>query len=375
MTNWKALPNFLSNGAKENRRKVIMTHDDLDGISCKIVGSMFMGTAIPYGYDMLYPDKWVHVYHSPKGVDAFFRKLMHDRAEFSKFTDLDIDWLVTDLNVTEPVAKWINILNAQKDGPRVYVLDHHSSGIKTARFPWCVVDESSCAAQLLFQFLESHCLYSMVAKRYTTGDKTLLRYVNAVNAYDLGDFNSSSGEIGILLNRALAELGWRRYSDIMINALSDSVNKFDRNKIILGETIEASTFPPELLKAAKLREEKDAARYESMLKSGYRTQNIFGHDLNALVFIGSSFGQDVNIHRILTERPEIDIIATINLVGGTVSMRSIRPDLDLEKIASKFGGGGHKNAAAFKISPAHINIGFTAGNKEFELNIDKEEVK
>ena len=310
------------------RQKVIMTHNDLDGISCKLIANMFLDTSGRYNFDQVYVNKWEHVYQNAKELEQFIKENGVHKIGNNPFLMEEKDYLITDLNVSLQTAKWIDVLNRSK------------------------------------------VPYSQLATRYFTGeDKTLEIYVNAVNAYDTGDFGSELGKLGVMFNRALIELGWKKYASIMQNALFDNHTSFNRvpgaletPELFMKQdedgNINASVIPYEIKEAAEERKEKDERRYQSMCKSSYTMENHNLGDPNYKidVIIGASFGNDVNVHRYLIEHSDVDILATINLVGGTCSLRTIKEEINVAGIASKFGGGGHKNASAFTITPEAISV-------------------
>lgn len=354
------------------RQKVIMTHNDLDGISCKLIANMFLDTSGRYNFDQVYVNKWEHVYQNAKELEQFIKENGVHKIGNNPFLMEEKDYLITDLNVSLQTAKWIDVLNRSKSGSKMWILDHHASGINLVKYPWCYIETQKqwSATKLLYELYRSKVPYSQLATRYFTGeDKTLEIYVNAVNAYDTGDFGSELGKLGVMFNRALIELGWKKYASIMQNALFDNHTSFNRvpgaletPELFMKQdedgNINASVIPYEIKEAAEERKEKDERRYQSMCKSSYTMENHNLGDPNYKidVIIGASFGNDVNAHRYLIEHSDVDILATINLVGGTCSLRTIKEEINVAGIASKFGGGGHKNASAFTITPEAISV-------------------
>lgn len=354
------------------RQKVIMTHNDLDGISCKLVANMFLDTSGRYNFEQVYVNKWEHVYQNAKELEQFIKEYGIHKIGNNPFLMEEKDYLITDLNVSLQTAKWIDVLNRSKSGSKMWILDHHASGINLVKYPWCYIETQRewSATKLLYELYRSKIPFSQLATRYFTGeDKTLEIYVNAVNAYDTGDFSSEFGKLGVMFNRAFIELGWKKYASIMQNALFNSPSSgyeifMEQDE---DDSINVSIIPYEIEEAAEERKAKDEHRYQSMCKSSYTMENHNLGDPNYKidVIIGASFGNDVNVHRYLIEHPEVDILATINLVGGTCSLRTNKEEINVASIASKFGGGGHKNAAAFTIIPEAISV--KSDKCDFEL--------
>ena len=59
-------------------------------------------------------------------------------------------------------------------------------------------------------------------------------------------------------------------------------------------------------------------------------------------------------NRISEEYDSLDCIIFFSAETQTISMRTIHDDVDLSKISTIFGGGGHKKAAGAKVNPAQI---------------------
>ena len=57
----------------------------------------------------------------------------------------------------------------------------------------------------------------------------------------------------------------------------------------------------------------------------------------------------------------------VNLKTNTCSMRTEKDHINLSAIASKFGGGGHKLAAAFKMNISGITVTMDTENGEEKI--------
>lgn len=354
----KILEFFMS-----NRKKVILSHNDLDGIACKIIASLYADVSSPYGIDAIYPDKWESMlFPGPKALDDYFINNGLRKTKDNPFVMETRDILITDLCVSPKVAKWIDVLNNTPGASRIYIIDHHASNSAIAKYPWAYIDvhEQFSATKILHGILKTQKL-SYLGARYVSGeDKTLDIFVNAVNAYDLGKYDSEpESDLGISLNLAFMKMGWLSFSENMIDGLS----KKDRSQIHFAYAEDGSIeyqLPYDVLTAIKKKAREDDLWYDT-LNNGYfmldNAHSITPGYKTALTFL-SIYGQGYNCYRFLEEHPEIDILVAVNLKTGTCSMRTEKDHINLSGIASKFGGGGHKKAAAFKTGISKINIVF-----------------
>ncbi|MGM5481200.1 MAG: DHHA1 domain-containing protein [Nanobdellota archaeon] len=93
-------------------------------------------------------------------------------------------------------------------------------------------------------------------------------------------------------------------------------------------------------------------------RSGVR-QKLFGHE--AIVFFASRQASLLG-HIALDEFPEAEIAVMIRYIEDNsgkrrfkYSLRSRRGEVNVSKIASKFGGGGHPGAAGFTLDMLHLS--------------------
>ena len=99
-------------------------------------------------------------------------------------------------------------------------------------------------------------------------------------------------------------------------------------------------------------------RYESSIKLANNTKWRFTDFKIPFVFAYvSSATSDVADHLFVSNE---DVVCVLNTYPPevVVSLRTRRDDIDLGGLASKFGGGGHPKAAAFKIKPEVLAGGY-----------------
>lgn len=103
----------------------------------------------------------------------------------------------------------------------------------------------------------------------------------------------------------------------------------------------------------------NAVAVQTMLKHAYEG-DIAGHTI-PLVNVPKQFSSDA-CHRLLEMNPEAPFVASWFRRGDGLlefSLRSEAHRQDVSQVAAAFGGGGHRNAAGFKLSiiPAGLKFG------------------
>ena len=362
----------IMNFFTSNNKKVIMTHNDLDGVACKIIASLYADVGSPYGVDAICPDKWeTTLFSGPKALDDYFINNGLRKTKDNPFIMDTCDILITDLCVSPKVAKWIDVLNNTPGASRVYIIDHHVSNSAIAKYPWAYIDvhERFSATKILYGILKTQKL-SYLGARYVSGeDKTLDIFVNAVSAYDLGKYDSEpESDLGIILNRAFMKMGWLSFSESMIAGLSKNGNG-NINFLYTSSSSVEYQLPYDVLNAARKKQKEDELWYDS-LENGYfmmdNMQSLTQGYRTALTFL-SIYGHGYNCFKFLKKHPEIDILMAVNLKTNTCSMRTEKDHINLSAIASKFGGGGHKLAAAFKMNISGITVTMDTENGEEKI--------
>jgi oligoribonuclease NrnB/cAMP/cGMP phosphodiesterase (DHH superfamily) len=256
--------------------------------------------------------------------------------------------LVTDLNLTQKEAKWLEA-EAIEVGAKIQLLDHHGSGEKTAeQYVWYKLDTTKCATLITYDWLKTHHSFDQ--------DKYYAPIVKAINAIDIwvsDDELFEFGKVGLgmisgarEINRTLFPAEDRALKLSLIEAMKNHVEK-ENAHIALDDNLHQ-------LKKAFFKQSEDntkdnlAAIYMTQLLSsdkqrltidyrGYK--GLLGYNLGNTSILGNTF---------LVENPDYDFYMDINW-RGNFSLRS-NNKLDVSKMAEEIGnGGGHPNASGGKI--------------------------
>jgi len=256
--------------------------------------------------------------------------------------------LVTDLNLTQKEAKWLEA-EAIEVGAKIQLLDHHGSGEKTAeQYVWYKLDTTKCATLITYDWLKTHHSFDQ-EKHYAP----IVKAINAIDIWVSDDELFEFGKVGLgmisgarEINRTLFPAEDRALKLSLIEAMKNHVEK-ENAHIALDDNLHQ-------LKKAFFKQSEDntkdnlAAIYMTQLLSsdkqrltidyrGYK--GLLGYNLGNTSILGNTF---------LVENPDYDFYMDINW-RGNFSLRS-NNKLDVSKMAEEIGnGGGHPNASGGKI--------------------------
>lgn len=287
----------------------LLTHTDLDGIGCYIT------------MKRLYPNATIIPTYSEnkdvnKNVDRILGLLNEDDYFF-----------ITDLSPSEGKAKEID---EHKYASNIRLLDHHKTALELNRYDWATVeieDEDGtlqCGTSLtLFYGIDSlEKNIEEIAKH------SFIKFIELVRLWDTWDWNRLGIPEAKNLNMLLHTYGREAFVANILSKLDQHLDLFDDidNTVI----------------NIKTREEQDLIdkKDRSIISIKYK------HYTLGVVFADSNLS--VLGNELANRHLEYDAIAMVT--GHTVSLRTVKDNVDVSDIAKTFGGGGHKPAAGFVIS-------------------------
>lgn len=353
---------------KTSREKItsivgMLSHTDLDGYGCEVVlrtaGSLADGhSSTPKviwhtGYDRL----------TLETVDDWSLAVLSDARELEKRCyqraqeDVDYVAVITDLLIPEEIAEYIAKFNHEHPEVRIVVIDHHIQkcdiesilpGDTYIMKEW--VDENGvrvpcCATKLFYDFMYNlnDCNYTL-DKLPLKSNETLNNFVIRVNSWDtfasgvLMDIYSSD------LNDYLYLVGGDRF-------VEDALVHIKRDRGLKG--IIPLNFQ-ELIRRNRANEQK---LIEKAFKNGFYDSEIFG-DADLYVIVSTKINATAAsnyLSKIEGGHERYPKFALFNPVTRTISFRSAG-DNDVSEIATRFGGGGHRNASGAIIKNPQIAI-------------------
>lgn len=295
----------------------LFTHNDLDGMSCALLAQL------AYGIE--------NVEFETCNYDVINEKVQ-EYIETKAYVNYS-HCFITDISISEEIAELINQSSITQD--HFSLIDHHITAIALNKNNWCMVkvadeNEVKCSGTSLFY---TYLKQQDIPFPQTLSFPIIESYVEKVRRYDTWDWATLEDLQAKQLNDLLYILGKERFMNCWFERLQTPHSKFAFNET---ELLLLEIRQKEIDKYIEAREEeiivREVAGYQAGIVFANRFQSELGNKLAEL-------------------HPELDFIAMIN-IGGGVSCRTIRDDLNLgTEIASLFGGGGHAKAAGLPVSP------------------------
>lgn len=349
---------------KTNNEKItsivgMLSHTDLDGYGCEVVlrtaGSLADGhSPAPdiiwhAGYDNLTIETvkdWSSAVLSIVNVDREFKKRV-DNIEYMA--------VITDLLIPEDIAKYIAEFNKNNPGIRIVVIDHHNQKCDIESIlpndtyimkSWVDANGACvpcCATKLFYDFMYNlndcnHTLDKLALK----SNETLNNFVIRVNSWDT--FTS-----GVLMDVHSRDLNDYLYLVGGYKFVEDALVHTKRDRGLKG------IIPLNFQELIRCNQANERKLIEEAFKNGFYATDIFG-DEDLYVIVSTK----INATAASKYLSEIEYgykvypkFALFNPVTRTISFRSVG-DNDVSEIATRFGGGGHKNAAGAIIRDPHI---------------------
>lgn len=241
------------------------------------------------------------------------------------------------------VSKEDCIAALEKRG-NVLILDHHKTSIEPlGQKSWATIDMSACGTELLRRHLNLNEDYYV---DYAAIVDDIDRWVRNKLPWseDLAEFHRFVGQEEYLKSFYYTGLK-RRHKDTWIFGT------------FAYRHLSSWLFPNEQEVLQFVKRRRESKIKEAVEKVIIRDVEINGE----LVKIGYTLskGSDLLAVAMLEKYPDIEVACFFNLETGSVSLRS-RGEFDVTKIASLYGGGGHR-ASAGHYMPRSLIMEFVEG--------------
>lgn len=262
----------------------------------------------------------------------------------------DDQLLITDVNLTEAEASYIDKLQKEV-GFDLKLLDHHKTGRDVAKkYDWYHLDETKCGTFLTWEFFDSL-------------EETKL-FASIVNDYDLWKEENEHFNKGKALTKIVEEYkysfskGLEEEENKMILTLLDNAYRLMKKNISVSRVEEKMYSITRILFLDGNKDNEDLTLHEIKVNfytdkimelepKAYTVVNLDGY--NTYLFTGLSKIFQIFSNKILNNIDDLDVAINISK-SGTMSIRSRREDIDLGIIARKyFNGGGHPQASGGKL--------------------------
>lgn len=275
----------------------LFTHTDLDGVGCYIA-------LVMAGYDVDV------TYCSYDDVNEKVSDILCDHLAYDRI-------LITDISVNEDVANKLDLIDYKVD-----LIDHHATAVWLNKYEWANVKNEDSKGKTSGT--------SMVYETFCKGsdNMSLDDFIETVRRYDTWEwkniYNDKSAED---LNALFYLLGKDAFASEMIGKLSKEepiFSDFDKKLLRINEATKKQYIDKKI---------------KNML---FAKLGIY--DVGVVI-------ADSNVSELGNAMCEIyeDIDMAIVISHNSASLRSIKENVDVSKVAKLFNGGGHKHAAGIPI--------------------------
>ncbi|WLV25318.1 oligoribonuclease [Aciduricibacillus chroicocephali] len=286
----------------------LLTHNDLDGVSCGILAKLAFGKKAQVRYN------------SVAGLDR-------EVAWFLENGDPETFLFITDLSVNEENELALQAFH-EREG-RVKLLDHHKTSMDFNKYDWAKVeveDEAGklkCAASIFYEYLVEE---GLLEKRAAISD-----YIELVRQYDTWEWEKQNNQMARRLNALFYLLSIEEFEEKMLERLNGN------------EPFYFNDLEKEILKMEDKKMESYIRRKRRELVQ-LKVGGLFAGVVHAESYhseLGNELGK---------EYPHLDYIVIINMGGRRAGFRTIHDHVDVSDVASQFGGGGHAKASGCAMS-------------------------
>jgi len=283
----------------------VMSHDDLDGVGCGMLAKLAFGDDVSVSY--------CSYGNIEKRMKNFLSKKENEQREL----------YITDISVKDPqsIAK---LEKRYQQGVPLYFIDHHQTALSFNQYAWSAVkvtyeDGRKTSATSLYY---EHLLEKGLLERTSFLDT----FVELVRLYDTWEWEKEENLEAKRLNDLFYMIGLTQFEETFLHRAKTADSFFfdDTQKTIL-----------EL-------EEKKIERYINQKEN----QMLYAWLDNYKAGVVYAENYHSELGNILNKRhPHLDFIVILNMGGKKISLRTIHEQVNVSKIASRFGGGGHPKAS------------------------------
>lgn len=281
----------------------LLSHNDLDGVSCGILAKLAFKENVKVRYNS--------VASLNREIESFLEEEKNDTFLF-----------ITDLSPNEGNISRLN--EFYKKNKNIQLIDHHKTALSLNEFEWgmVVVEDGegklTSATSLFYQYL--------IDRELLQPTKSLDEFVELVRQYDTWEWEKNKNERARRLNSLFYLISIDEFEEIMIERLRQN------------EQFEFDDFETRLLNM----EDNKIERYIRFKKREI-VQAQIDKEIVGVVYAESYHSELGN--ELGKEHPHLDYIAMVNMGTKKISLRTIHDDIDVSKIANKYGGGGHQKAS------------------------------
>ncbi|WP_026694312.1 DHH family phosphoesterase [Peribacillus kribbensis] len=286
----------------------LLTHNDLDGVGCGILGKLAFGDQIDVRYNSI-------------------ASLNRQVEQFLEKKDVSQTLLITDLSVSEKNEEAVE--EFFRNGGQVTLIDHHVTAIHLNQYEWgfvAVEDEEgrpASATSLFYQYLMTH--------EFLTGSRAIDEFVELVRQYDTWEWERLANQDAKRLNDLFFMLSFEEFEEKMTRRLLE-------NEQFGFDELETKLLDIEENKIERYIRRKKREVYQTFIEG----------DCAGIVHAESYHSELGN--ELMKEFNHLDYIAIVMVGGKRISLRTSHDDIDVSKIAGRYQGGGHQKASGCNLT-------------------------
>lgn len=329
---------------------LLITHNDLDGIGCEIVGRLAFENI-----------KVVHTKNPDDATETLKDIVLEGfHHQYDKI-------FITDISISTVLANYIDMLNNDEMN-KFQLLDHHATALNLNDFDWCKVKVESDSGQskclqsgtnLFYEYLKNCGFFKLEAYTFA-----LSCFVEKVRRYDCWEWKTIYDDKEALdLNTLFWMLGREDFANMYINKFQCEKEFVTYKGCWIGMISESERM---LLSVEDNRKHAYINRKQKQMF----TANLFGNAIG--VVFAEQFISELG-NELSDRNHDLKYIFIIDAGANKVSLRTIKEDINLgQDVAKAFGGGGHAKASGFEYDVKLSKILFfliTARNKHTFDNV------
>lgn len=298
---------------------LLITDSDLDGIGCAVLMNIF------------YPNNHTQ-FCTPRNVEEYFETVYKDQ-NIDNYNNI----FITDLSLRNKYPTvCIGSYNTEVGYMKVRLFDHHKTAEFLNSYDWATVTvqypdgRHASGTSLFWDFLMTEHEDTINALSDDTIFK-IHRFVELVRLWDTFEWKTSPLAKDAVGLKYLLDIYRRK--DLIYNMVAN---------IMTEDSPLFSDEDRNMMKFMQMRKDKyidyKMKQIQMIKYDEYNVAFVFAEDFN------SELG-----NLICVENEDVDFAAIVSVDNGTVSLRSVKDNVDVSLIAKRFDGGGHFHAAGFPL--------------------------
>lgn len=328
------------------KKLVVFTHNDLDGVSCALLGKI-MSESLSEIFDE-------YEYHicNYNDIDEKVREFYNNLDPDTKYRVF-----ITDISVNKETAEMIDNyrVSNQGDDRKVYLhlYDHHETSRWLNReYGWAIVTTD------LYTGVSNPC-----PKRRLTSGAELFLLDEALIRVDDPDIKANLIDF-IELVRCWDTWDWKRENNLEAKRLNNFFSMFeDRNDFINNYynkiVLDKENFKLFTDEETKMLDDRQK-RIDDFIKEKEKTLKVVNkleYKYDVGIIIVDTYENVSELASYINDKYCFDFVAIVIKDSKKVSLRaSDESEVDVSEIAARFGGGGHKKASGCNLTEEVIDF-------------------